>query len=140
MRLVTTVLLFSLATLPVLGQERRSGRKPILIREDPSEKKVEEEIFTRNPEEAEKNLEVGDFYFRKKNFRAAEERYRRAIKYNTEWPKAYEKLIQLYERQGDLDAAIEVCYEFVDANPSSKNVDEFEKRAARFKDERSSHP
>jgi tetratricopeptide (TPR) repeat protein len=140
MRPFVTILLFSLVVVPSLGQERRSGRKPILIREDQTESKVEEEIFTRDPVAAEKNLEVGDFYFKRKNFKAAEARYRRAIKYNTEWPKAYEKLIQVYERQGDFDSAIEVCYEFVDANPSSKKAKDFEKRATRFKDERASQP
>jgi tetratricopeptide (TPR) repeat protein len=136
--LVIFVLLILSALLP--GQERRSGRKPILIREDQMEKEVEEEIFTHNPEQAKKNLDVGDFYLKKKNFKAAESRYRRAIKYNTEWPKAYEKLIELFERQGDFDSAIEVCYEFVDANPSSKKVEDFEKRAGQFKEKRTPQP
>jgi outer membrane protein assembly factor BamD (BamD/ComL family) len=124
----------------LLAQERRSGRKPVLLREDQTEKKVEEEIFTRDPELAKKNVEVGDFYLKKKNYRAAESRYRRAIKFNTEWPKAYEKLIKLFEKQGDLDSAIEVCYEFVDSNPSSKKARAFEKRAGEFKEKRSPQP
>jgi tetratricopeptide (TPR) repeat protein len=140
MRTLSTILILLVFSSPLISQERRPGRKPILIREDQTEKKVEEEIFTRNPEEAEKNLDVGDFYFKKKNYKAAESRYRRAIKYNTEWPKAYEKLIQLFERQGDFDSAIEVCYEFVDANPSSKKAQDFEKRAGKFKEKRSAQP
>jgi tetratricopeptide (TPR) repeat protein len=140
MRTVALILLFLLSANPILSQERRSGRKPVLIREDQTEKKVEEEIFTHNPAEAKKNVEVGDFYFKKKNFKAAESRYRRAIKFNTEWPKAYEKLIKLFEQQGDFDAAIEICYEFVDANPSSKKAHDFEKRAGRFKEKIASQP
>lgn len=128
-------------TAPIAGQERRSGRKPILIREDQTEKKEEEEeIFTHNPDEAKRNIEVGDFYFKKKNFKAAESRYRRAIKYNNEGPKAYEKLIELFERQGDFDSAIEVCYEFVDTNPSSKKAKNFEKLASQFKEKKDSEP
>jgi outer membrane protein assembly factor BamD (BamD/ComL family) len=126
---------------PLLGQEPRRGRKPVLIREEQTEKKdEEEEIFLRDPEQAKKNVEVGDFYLKKKNFLAAEKRYRNAIKYNTEWPKSYEKLITLFERQGDFDSAIEVCYEFVEANPASKKAGEFEKKADRFKQQRCSEP
>ena len=140
MRSLSVILMLFILALPLLGQETRSGRKPILIREDQTEQKIEEEIFLRNPEEAKKNVEVGDFYFKKNNFTAAESRYRRAIKYNTEWPKSYEKLIKLFERQGDFDSAIEICYEFVDANPSSKKAKDFEKRAGQFKEKKTSQP
>ncbi len=135
-----SVILLCLLSVPLLAQERRAGRKPILIREEQTEKKSEEEIFTHNPEEAKKNVEVGDFYFKKKNFKAAESRYRTAIKYNTKWPEAYEKLIDLFERKGDFDSAIEVCYEFVEANPGSKQVKDFEQRASQFKEKRTQQP
>ena len=140
MRNNLVIIILLLLSASVLGQERRTGRKPILIREDQTEKKVEEEIFTHDPERAEKNVEVGDFYLKKNNFKAAESRYRRAIKFNTEWPKAYEKLIKLFERQGDFDSALEVCYEFVDANPSSKRAKDFEERAGQFKEKRTPQP
>ena len=133
MRFCWLISLSLLLLVPLLGQERRSGRKPVLIREDRSEPKVEEEIFTHDPERAKKSVEVGDFYLKKKNFKAAESRYRDAIKYNTEWPVAYEKLVKLFERQGDLQAAVEVCYEFVDANPESKKAKNFEEKASKFK-------
>jgi len=134
MRALTLLFLALLLSAPVVGQERRSGQKPILIREDQTEEKNEEEIFTHNPEEAKKNVEVGDFYLKKDNYKAAESRYRRAIKFNTEWPEAYEKLISVFERQEDFDSAIEVCYEFLDSNPSSKKVKEFEKLVVEFKE------
>ena len=34
-----------------------------------------------NPHKAAKDIEVGDFYFKKKNYRAAEDRYREALMY-----------------------------------------------------------
>jgi tetratricopeptide (TPR) repeat protein len=134
MRVFTLLFLALLLSAPVVAQETRSGRKPILIREDQTEEKDEEEIFTHNPEEAKKNVEVGDFYLKKDNYKAAESRYRRAIKFNTEWPEAYEKLISVFERQEDFESAIEVCYEFLDSNPSSKKAKEFEKLVADFKE------
>jgi len=133
--------LLLLLTLPLLGQERRPGRKPVLIREDQTEKaQEEEEIFVHDPTQAKKNVEVGDFYLKRKNLKAAELRYRNAIKYDTESPVAYEKLIKLFEGQGDLDSAIEICFEFVDANPASKKANDFEKKADRFKEKRGPQP
>lgn len=141
MRILFVLFLLMLLTVPLLGQERRPGRKPVLIREEQTEEaQEEEEIFTHNPEQAKKNVEVGDFYLKRKNLKAAELRYRTAIKYNTEWPVAYEKLIKLFERQGDYDLAIEVCYEFAEANPSSKKVEDFEKKAGQFKEKRTPEP
>jgi len=140
MRCLFLLFLLLPLTAPLLGQEPRRGRKPVLIREEQTEKEQEEEIFTHDPEKAKKNVEVGDFYLKKKNFKAAEQRYRTAIKYNTEWPAAYEKLVKLFERQGDFDSAIEVCYDFVDTNPSSKKAGSFEKKADQFKEKRSPEP
>lgn len=140
MRALTIILILLFLSPALSGQERRSGRKPVLIREDQTEKEVEEEIVTHDPEQARKNVEVGDFYFKKKNYKAAESRYRRAIQYNTKWPKAYEKLIKLFEQQGDFDAAIEVCFEFVDSNPSSKQAKDFEEQAGHFKKKRTPQP
>lgn len=141
MRILSLIFLVLFLSVPLPAQEGRSGRKPILIREEQTEKKEkEEEIFVHNPEQAKKDVEVGDFYFKRKNFKAAESRYRRAINYNTEWSEAYEKLIKLFERQGEIDSAIEVCYEFVEANPSSKKAKDFEQRATRFKEKRTEKP
>ena len=39
------------------------------------------EFHTWDPHKAAKNIEVGDFYFKRKNYRAAEERYREALHY-----------------------------------------------------------
>jgi Flp pilus assembly protein TadD len=39
------------------------------------------EVHLWNPHKAAKNVEVGDFYFKRKNYRAAEDRYREALQY-----------------------------------------------------------
>ena len=39
------------------------------------------EIHPWNPHKAAKDVEVGDFYFKRKNYRAAEDRYREALYY-----------------------------------------------------------
>ena len=39
------------------------------------------ELHSWDPHKAAKNVEVGDFYFKRKNYRAAEDRYREALRY-----------------------------------------------------------
>lgn len=124
------VLLLILACSGALAQERRPGNKPVLIRdyELDKQKEEEEEVREHSPPKAKENVEVGDFYYKKDNYRAAEERYRIAIDYNTKWDESYEKLIKVLEKQGKYEEAIETCDLFIEINPSSKEVEKFEKK------------
>jgi tetratricopeptide (TPR) repeat protein len=131
MRLLSSFLaLFVVAGL-VFGQgqdEPRKGRKPVLIRDDPNEKKAEEE-FKPSPRVAEESVIVGDFYFRRSNWKAAEMRYRDAVRNNPRWVEAYEKLVKSLERQKAFADAIGVCEQFLAANPSSRDVAKFRGKA-----------
>jgi tetratricopeptide (TPR) repeat protein len=111
------------------GQERRPGGKPVLVRDYEIDKQQneEEEVREHNPEKAKKNVEVGDFYQKKGNLAAAEERFRIAIDYNVKWDEAYEKLVKVLEKQGKYEEAVEICDLFTETNPGSKAVKKFEK-------------
>jgi tetratricopeptide (TPR) repeat protein len=123
-RLVVPALLLVALVGSSVAQRTRSGQKPVLIRAD--EPKEEEEIvYYHNPEAAKQNVEIGDFYLKRDNLRAAEQRYREAIKYNTGWPDSYLKLIKLLEKKGEFQSAIEVCQLFVESNPDSKKMKDF---------------
>lgn len=125
-RLVVVVCLGSL----LAGQVRPPRKKPVLIRADrTTEATAEPEIVSPDPLKARKHVEVGDFYFKKKNYEAATERYRDAIKYNRKWPKAYQKLIRTLEKRGEFPEAVEVCREFIQQNPDSKEAPKFRKKA-----------
>jgi len=51
-----------------------------------------------NPHKAAKDIEVGDFYFKKKNYRAAEDRYRGALMYKHNDATATFRLAESLER------------------------------------------
>ncbi len=124
-----SVLLLILAFSGALAQERRPGNKPVLVRDYELDKqKEEEEVREYSPPKAKENVEVGNFYLKKSNYRAAEERYRVAIDYNTKWEKSYEKLIKVLEKQGKYEEAVETCDLFIEINPSSKEVEKFRKK------------
>jgi len=108
-------------------------KKPVLIRADRTEEKIEESPFVPDPFEAKKHLEVGDFYYKRDNYKAAENRYREAIKHSPKWAKAYKKLVNALEKKQAYSEAIEVCLLFVETNPSSPELKEFQKRVQKLK-------
>ncbi|MGA8270423.1 MAG: hypothetical protein WB919_02620 [Candidatus Sulfotelmatobacter sp.] len=63
------------------------------------------EFHTWDPHKAAKSIEVGDFYFKRGNYRAAEERYREALRYKDNDAVATIKLAVSLEKLGILDDA-----------------------------------
>ncbi len=110
-------------------------RKPVLIRADREEQALKEELPVEpDPEQARKSVTIGDFYFKRDNYKAAQTRYEEAIRYHARWPKAYRKLVKVLEKQlSFLEAAI-VCEDFVEANPESNDVSQFQDLAKKLRD------
>ncbi|MCZ6485501.1 MAG: hypothetical protein O6826_07385 [Acidobacteria bacterium] len=129
-----TFLLLLLAC-PLLGQEQQSKRKPVLIRVDRGDEEVQETLPDPDPLRAREHVEIGDFYYRRDNYKAAAERYREAVTYNPKWAEAYEKLIRALEKQKAFLEAIEVCEQFVESNDSSAEVERFQEWGKKLKEE-----
>jgi len=63
------------------------------------------EFHPWNPHKAAKDIEVGDFYFKRKNYRAAEDRYREALFYKDNDAVATFRLAQCLEKMDQPDEA-----------------------------------
>ena len=87
-----------------------------------------------DPAQAKKHVEIGDFYYKRDNFKAATERYRDAIKLNPGWAEPYERLIRALEKQEAYSEAIGVCEQFTRSNPSSEETKDFRKRAQELRE------
>jgi len=129
-----TFLLLLLAC-PLWGQEQQAKRKPVLIRVDRGDEEVQETLPDPDPLRAREHVEIGDFYYRRDNYKAAAERYREAVTYNPKWAEAYEKLIRALEKQKAFLEAIEVCEQFVESNDSSAEVERFQEWGKKLKEE-----
>jgi tetratricopeptide (TPR) repeat protein len=130
-------LLLLILGLPLFAQEGRSRKKPVLIRADPTAEKVEEVEEgppEPDPQKAKEHLEIGDFYYKRHNYTAAEARYREAIQFNPKWVKAYEKLVGVLEKQNAFMEAVKVCEEFVQSSDSSKEVKRFTEWSIKLKE------
>ncbi len=133
-------LLLLILGFPLFGQEGRSGRKPVLIRVDPTAEPVDEADELEegppepDPQKAKEHVEIGDFYYKRKNYTAAAERYREAIQFNPKWAKAYEKLVGVLEEQNSFEEAVKVCEQFVQSSDSSKEVKRFQEWSIKLKE------
>ena len=98
----TRILLFfiSISLMPVLPGFGQSGRPTIIRDTDIAEGIVEDEALIPkepNPDEAKENINVGNFYYKRKNYVGAILRYLTAIEYQPDSEKAYESLVKAYE-------------------------------------------
>lgn len=85
-----------------------------------------------NPHKAEKSIEVGDFYFKRKNYRAAESRYREALQYKDNDAIATFRLGQVLERTQRGDEALEYYQAYLKILPHGEFAEECHKAIVRL--------
>ncbi len=93
------------------------------------------EFHTWDPHKAAKDVEVGDFYFKRRNYRAAEERYREALRYKDNDAVATIRLAVCLEKLGVLDDARSEYESYLKILPHGPQAGEAQKAIARLKAE-----
>jgi tetratricopeptide (TPR) repeat protein len=91
------------------------------------------EFHTFDPHKAAKSIEVGDFYFRRKNYRAAEDRYREALRYKENDAVATIRLAVCLEKLGVLDDARSEYESYLKILPHGPESEQAEKAVERLK-------
>jgi tetratricopeptide (TPR) repeat protein len=98
------------------------------------------EFHPWDPHKAAKNIEVGDFYFKRKNYRAAEDRYREALVYKNNDAMAtfrlavcLEKMDQLSEAQKEYENYLKILPYGPQAADAKKAIDRLRGPAANSK-------
>ncbi len=115
--------------LPVLAQSQNARKPPVLIKDtdiaEGTEYEEEEKPKEVNPIRAKENLEVGNFYYKRKNYEAAIHRYLEALQYQPDLIKAFEALALAYEKNDEIDKAIDTYKDFLEKYPDSSQVSDF---------------
>jgi len=78
-----------------------------------------------NPHKAAKDVEVGDFYFKRKNYKAAEDRYREALFYKANDAIAIFRLAQCLDkmqRPGEAQQEYEAYLKILPNGPESEQA------------------
>jgi Flp pilus assembly protein TadD len=91
------------------------------------------ELHTWDPHKAAKDVEVGDFYFRRKNYRAAEDRYREALRYKDNDAVATIRLAECLEKLGISDDARAEYESYLRIVPHGPQASEAQKAIERLK-------
>jgi pentatricopeptide repeat protein len=133
--LMRLCLVLTWLNLAGLGQSQTS-RKPEIIRDTDIADEKENTDSTKpkepNPLLAEQNINVGNFYFNRKNYDAAIQRYLAALEYQPESVKAYNALAKAYEKNGDVSKAIDTCKDFLQKYPDSPKSSEFRNKITKL--------
>jgi tetratricopeptide (TPR) repeat protein len=92
-----------------------------------------QEFHPWDPHKAAKDVEVGDFYFRRKNYRAALDRYKEALLYKDNDAMANLRLGETYEKLNQPDAAIPHYEAYLKIVPHGPFSQQAEKALERLK-------
>jgi tetratricopeptide (TPR) repeat protein len=86
-----------------------------------------------NPHKAAKDVEVGDFYFKRKNYKAAEDRYREALLYKANDAIATFHLAQCLDKMQRPEEAQEEYEAYLKILPNGQESEQAKKALARLK-------
>ena len=91
------------------------------------------EVRPWNPHKAAKDIEVGDFYFKRKNYRAAEDRYREALYYKDNDAVATYHLAECLEKQDRPEEAQAQYESYLNILPHGPEAESARKAIERIK-------
>jgi tetratricopeptide (TPR) repeat protein len=107
--------------LALLASPLRSFAQPPDEANPPEEdESVAPKKYVLNPLESERNIKVGDYYWSKRNYRAALGRYQDATRYNPSSPEAFFKVGEAEQKLKHKDAAKIAFQKVIDLAPDSK--------------------
>src|SRR5438270_9377862 len=90
------------------------------------------EVHAFNPHKAEKDIEVGEFYMKRKNYRAAEDCFREALIYKPGDAIATYRLAEVLDARGRTAGAVENYEQYLKIPSSGKFTAEAKKALARL--------
>ncbi len=101
------------------------AQKPAPEQEPPEEdESVKPKEYAFNPLQASKELQIGNFYFKKGSYRAAAQRFREATRWNAGLADAWLRLGEAEEKLKDAKAAREAYAKYLELSPDAKNATE----------------
>jgi Flp pilus assembly protein TadD len=86
--------------------------------------------YSFNPLEAEKDIKIGTFYFKKGNYKASTNRFREATLWNPTSPEAFLRLGESAEKLKDKKAADQAYAKYLALAPDGKDAEAVKKKLA----------
>jgi tetratricopeptide (TPR) repeat protein len=117
-------------------EQRPAEEKPAGVEQAPPEEDenlTAKQQYSFNPLQAAKELQVGKFYFKKGNLRAAAMRFEEATRWDGNLAEAYLRLGEVREKQKDMRAAREAYVKYLELSPDAKNAGDIRKKLGKKK-------
>ncbi len=127
-------ILLAFLLLPGLwAQEKTKPQQPPKVEQEPPEEdeSLKPKEYTFNPLQASKEVTIGNYYFKKGNFRAAAKRFSEATHWNPGMADAYLRLAETQEKLKDKDAARASYAKYLELAPDAKNAEAIRKKLTR---------
>lgn len=119
---------------PTLKKRPDSSKSPQQTQEqEPPEEdeSVAPKTYSFNPLEAEKDLKIGLYYFKKGNYKASTSRFKEATLWNPSFAEAFLRLGESEEKLKDEKAAEEAYKKYLALAPDAKDAEAVKKKLAR---------
>jgi tetratricopeptide (TPR) repeat protein len=127
--LLLTLLAGALHSQDKTAQKPKSGQQQ--EQEPPEEdENLKPKDYAFNPLEAERDVRVGNYYFKKGNYKAAASRFREATRWNPSYAEAYLRLGDSEEKLRDKPAAREAFAKYLELAPDAKDAEAVKKKLA----------
>lgn len=84
--------------------------------------------YAFNPLEAERDVKIGNYYFKKGNYKAAASRFREATRWNPSYAEAFLRLGDSEEKMKDKHAAEEAYTKYLELAPDGKDAETLKKK------------
>jgi tetratricopeptide (TPR) repeat protein len=119
------------------GELQRQRTKPSATSKEavpPEEDKaLTTEEYAFNPLQAQKEVQTGNYYFKKGSYRAAAGRFREATRWNEGYAEAWLRLGEASEKLKDPNAAREAYSRYLDLAADARNAAEIRKKLGKLK-------
>jgi tetratricopeptide (TPR) repeat protein len=117
---------------PQLKKRQPEQSKPQQQEQEPPEEdeSLAPKTYSFNPLEAEKDLKVGNYYFKKGNYKAATSRFREATLWNPTYAEAFLRLGESEEKLKDKKAARDAYEKYIALAPDDKQAEAVRKKLA----------
>jgi tetratricopeptide (TPR) repeat protein len=106
--------------------------KPQVEEQEPPEEdeSLKPKEYSFNPLEAERDLKIGSYYFKKGNYKAAASRFREATRWNPTYAEAFLRLGESEEKLKNKPAAQEAYGKYLELAPDAKDAEGIKKKLA----------
>lgn len=118
---------------PPADDARRHPQSGAAVKDAEDDSADVQELHSWDPHKAAKDVEVGDFYYKRKNYRAALDRYKEALVYKPNDAMATYRLAECQERTGNAVEAAARYEDYLKILPHGPFAEDAQKALERLK-------